>query len=212
LFFSFPKDTIAIKQNETYLYGNDILVAPVMEKGAIEKEVYLPKGNWYNAERNEFFSGEKLYMLNVEEYKKAVFYKEGSFIPTYNCDGENTTEIRRENLNVLYTPSSQKSAYEMYDDDGENANALKSKQFELISFSSNGVNEKGVNIILKSNNWQYKNKPIQRNISLSIPLLSKPVKQVIINNLPIKNYISVNNILQIPVVLKKQPVNIEVKF
>ncbi|XP_039291634.1 myogenesis-regulating glycosidase [Nilaparvata lugens] len=41
-----PQDAVAQKINDEYLLGEDILVAPVLKKGATKRNIYLPKGYW----------------------------------------------------------------------------------------------------------------------------------------------------------------------
>ncbi|MEM1646100.1 MAG: glycoside hydrolase family 31 protein [Ignisphaera sp.] len=43
LFFDFPQDLETYKIEDEYMFGSDILVAPVLEEGAISRKVYLPK-------------------------------------------------------------------------------------------------------------------------------------------------------------------------
>ena len=44
----------AVARGDQYLWGRDILVAPVVEKGATSRQVYLPRGAWY-----DFWTGEQ---------------------------------------------------------------------------------------------------------------------------------------------------------
>ena len=44
LFFDFYKDKTAWKIEDEYMFGPDILVAPVMEENTSERKVYLPEG------------------------------------------------------------------------------------------------------------------------------------------------------------------------
>ena len=44
LFFDFPNDQTAYTVEDQFLFGPDILVAPVVEQGARERQVYLPAG------------------------------------------------------------------------------------------------------------------------------------------------------------------------
>ena len=55
LFFDFPEDTKAYTISNQFMLGDRIMVAPVLEKGKIDRDVYLPGGTW-----SDFWSG-KLY-------------------------------------------------------------------------------------------------------------------------------------------------------
>lgn len=50
LFFDFPKDELCYTIEDQYMFGPDILVAPVLEAGATSRSVYLPEGSdWKDA-------------------------------------------------------------------------------------------------------------------------------------------------------------------
>jgi len=46
LFLHYPDDPQSWRVDDQYLLGSDILVAPVVDKGARDRKVYLPAGNW----------------------------------------------------------------------------------------------------------------------------------------------------------------------
>jgi oligosaccharide 4-alpha-D-glucosyltransferase len=211
LFYNYPSDTNAIKTEDEYLFGDNILVAPVVKKDIPSRTVYLPQGSWYDVETNKLYSGNAFVEMNVSEYKKPLFYKEGSFIPQYENTGENTAEINRKKLKIIYIPFAQKSVYEMYDDDGENKNALAQNQFELIKFSSTGKTTKGISIAMQSVG-NYKGKPSERNVSLTIPAITTKPKTVLINNKPITNFSFENETLTIPVTVKNVAVKVDMKW
>ena len=49
LFYDFPEDPAAWNNEEEFMFGPDVLVAPVMERGQKEKSIYLPAGSrWKN--------------------------------------------------------------------------------------------------------------------------------------------------------------------
>src|SRR5439155_19127363 len=48
LWLHYPKDEEAVKLGDEYLWGRDLLVAPVVEKGATARKLYLPEGTWYD--------------------------------------------------------------------------------------------------------------------------------------------------------------------
>ena len=46
MFFDFPEDEICWQLGEQYMFGDDILFAPIVNRGQTEKQVYLPRGGW----------------------------------------------------------------------------------------------------------------------------------------------------------------------
>ena len=58
LFYNFPGDKKAWDISDEYLFGPDLLVAPIFEAGMTEREVYLPEGaDWVNIENGEITKG-----------------------------------------------------------------------------------------------------------------------------------------------------------
>ncbi len=58
LFFDFPEDSQCWEVEDSYMFGPDLLVSPVMEAGAETRIVYLPKGaKWKDAYTKEVYEG-----------------------------------------------------------------------------------------------------------------------------------------------------------
>jgi alpha-D-xyloside xylohydrolase len=57
LFLSFPADSASWEVEDQFMFGDDILVAPVTTEGAREREVYLPPGSWRDAWTGEQVEG-----------------------------------------------------------------------------------------------------------------------------------------------------------
>ena len=58
VFYDFSADSCAWNVDDQYMFGPDLMVAPVIEEGATAREVYLPKGaKWTNAWTGEQFEG-----------------------------------------------------------------------------------------------------------------------------------------------------------
>lgn len=64
----------------TYLYGPDLLVSPIWEKGKREQEVYLPRGSrWRDAwHREKVFDGGQTIRVHAELYQVPLFIRDGS--------------------------------------------------------------------------------------------------------------------------------------
>lgn len=58
LFYTYPEDTACWEVEDEYLYGPDLLVAPVFQAGQRERQVYLPKGEtWTELATAKVYSG-----------------------------------------------------------------------------------------------------------------------------------------------------------
>ncbi len=58
LFYDFPNDPASWEVEDSYMFGPDLLVSPVMEAGADSREVYLPKGaQWTDAYTHKVYEG-----------------------------------------------------------------------------------------------------------------------------------------------------------
>jgi alpha-glucosidase/alpha-D-xyloside xylohydrolase len=55
LWLHFPDDPTAVIRADEYMWGRNLLVAPVVEKGATTRSVYLPRGAWH-----DFWTGERI--------------------------------------------------------------------------------------------------------------------------------------------------------
>ena len=59
MFYEFPEDAKCWQIKDQYMFGGKYLVAPVLEYGARERDVYLPKGRWENIHTGEVLEGER---------------------------------------------------------------------------------------------------------------------------------------------------------
>ena len=60
LFWLAPGDSRALDCQDQFLIGNDLLVAPVVEKGARSRDIFLPPGEWQDHWTDERFSGSQV--------------------------------------------------------------------------------------------------------------------------------------------------------
>lgn len=141
----FQDDINVLDLKEQFMFGNAMLVAPVVYEGERKKVVYLPKGNWYNYFTNEKFEGGKTYNLQCELDEVLVFVKEGSIIPVYEQEYKNTKNRPNEVTFKIYGDNA-KTLY--YYDDGETNDYLQDK-YNLceVTFENNNYN---VNYVVKS--------------------------------------------------------------
>lgn len=193
LYYQFPNDTTAYAVHDEYMWGENILVAPVLVKGQTEKRFYLPKGNWLDLSTLNLKQGEEWYTRKVNIWDGAItFFKEGSFTPLLLVNkGEsitNSANLKLNNCKVVYVASEQPSKYTMFNDDGASKNSLATGKFELVSFASEGVKKSNVIINVTSNGGSYTGKPANRNFNFIVALQQKQqVKAVKVNGKALKS-------------------------
>lgn len=77
LFYDFPEDELAWDIEYTFMFGPDILVAPIINYKHRKRKVYLPhNNNWINAFTGEKLSGGDFYVIEAPIDFIPVFYKE----------------------------------------------------------------------------------------------------------------------------------------
>ena len=78
LFYEFPKDPMCWDIKDSYLFGPDVLVAPVCYEGARSRQVYLPAGaSWTLANTGEVYNGGVSYEIDAPLSTLPVFLREG---------------------------------------------------------------------------------------------------------------------------------------
>lgn len=77
LFYEFPEDKICYDITDSYMFGADILVAPVCHKHKMERKVYLPEGAlWVNASDGKEYKGGVWYEISAPIGIIPVFLRE----------------------------------------------------------------------------------------------------------------------------------------
>lgn len=91
MLIQFPKDKNCWNIFDQYMFGDDLLVAPVVVEGAVSRKVYLPKGTWTNIFTKEVFEGGKDYEVSAKIHEIPVFTRE---------DGNWNFDIEEKNFNI----------------------------------------------------------------------------------------------------------------
>jgi alpha-glucosidase/alpha-D-xyloside xylohydrolase len=81
LWLHYPDDAAAVARSDEYLWGRDILVAPVTENGAVERRLYLPKGAWYDFWTNENLQGGSEITRPVDLETTPLYVRAGAILP-----------------------------------------------------------------------------------------------------------------------------------
>ena len=86
LFYDFPEDGTAWRTEDCYMFGPDLLVAPVMEAGAAERTVYLPRGAvWKDAWTGEMYEGGRTVTVPAPIDVIPVMIRDGKDFPAFRA-------------------------------------------------------------------------------------------------------------------------------
>lgn len=125
LWLHYPTDARALGMGTEYLWGRDLLVAPVFTKGATSRDVYLPAGDWYDWWTNARVSGGRTVSRPVDLATMPLYARAGAIIPVdpvRQYAGEPVTEPTT--LRVYPGANGQ---FTLYDDDGSSQEYLKGR-------------------------------------------------------------------------------------
>ena len=116
LWLHYPNDPEAVKRGDEYLWGRDVLVAPVVERGATSRRVYLPRGHWYDFWTNERFDGGREIERSVDLETLPLFVREGAILP-FGPVKQYVNENVHGPLSITVYPGAD-GEFHFYEDDG----------------------------------------------------------------------------------------------
>jgi len=130
MWLHYPKDKHACAVRDQYLWGREMLIAPVHKKSATSREVYLPKGTWYDWWTRKAVEGGKTVTRRVDLSTMPIYVRAGAIIP-FDPVRQYTTQAVDEptTLKVYRGADGQ---YTLYDDDGISLDYLKGDSVHIL--------------------------------------------------------------------------------
>ncbi|MAE09463.1 MAG: glycosyl hydrolase [Bacteroidetes bacterium] len=177
LFYEFPNDTLSYSVENEYMFGDEMLVAPVIEREKKIKQIYLPFGSyWYDFWTNKKHDGNQWINVDVNLETIPLFVKAGSFIPMTE-PVNSTDDYSSEKLIVKYYCDSTTvvSSYTMFEDDGSTFGSIEKNEFELLTIERKYIDENLTEYYFKSSGGEYEGQPPKRSIALILIGLSESI-------------------------------------
>lgn len=116
LLLAYPDDAEAVKLGDEYLWGPNLLVAPVVEKGATTRRLYLPKGQWHDWWTGEPLEGPRWVERPVDLAMLPLYARAGGIVPL-DPARQYTSQPVTEPTTVRVYPGAD-GTFTLYDDDG----------------------------------------------------------------------------------------------
>ena len=175
LYYDSPEAKEAYEYKEEYMFGDNMLIAPVTEEinkesGYATVKLWLPEGLWLEYETGEMLQGGKTYerRFTMDEYP--VYVKAGSILPYYgklkNLSGTDQA------VTVRVFPGAEKGEFQLYEDNGEDKNYVKEYATTPLSYTRNGNK---LSVTIGARKGQYKDMPAQRQYYVALPCQKAPI-------------------------------------
>lgn len=108
LFVEFPDDPGAWKVDDEYLFGSQILVAPLLESGMTGRTVYLPEGKWIDYQTEKVYEG-GWHRIEAGSLPIIMLVRDGSVLPHLKL-AQSTAEMDWSKMNLKVYSADKKQA------------------------------------------------------------------------------------------------------
>ena len=123
-------------RSDEFVFGEKILVCPIIEPNAKGRRMYIPRGKWYNFWTEEIVDGGRELWVDADLDSMPIFIKEGAIIPKYPVQqyvGEK--DFKEITLDIYYKYGKEKS--QLYDD-AHDGYDYKKGRYSLRNFKLTG--------------------------------------------------------------------------
>ncbi|MEU9793601.1 glycoside hydrolase family 31 protein [Streptomyces sparsogenes] len=93
VWWRWPKDRALRDCEDAFLLGDALLVAPVLEEGAVRRSVRLPRGRWYDTATGRAYEGPGRVVLDAPLSRVPVLARAGAVVPVAGADGGVELEV-----------------------------------------------------------------------------------------------------------------------
>jgi alpha-glucosidase (family GH31 glycosyl hydrolase) len=129
LWVHYPDDMTAVARGDQYLWGRDVLVSPVVEKGATGRHLYLPRGTWFDFWTEERIEGGKEIDRKVDLETMPLHVRAGAILPLGPIR-QYVDETVDAPVTLLVYPGADGAAG-LYEDDGRTFNYRKGEWMKV---------------------------------------------------------------------------------
>ncbi|WP_187263757.1 glycoside hydrolase family 31 protein [Pontibacter beigongshangensis] len=185
LLLEYPNDPETFKTDGQYLFGRELLVAPVVEKGATSKRVYLPEGEWIDFNDGKTsYKGSRWIDYEAPLEVTPLFVKRGAIIPMMPVmQYIHEQPVYPVSLEIFPAVQNQQATFALYEDDGE-TNDYKKSIYSKTRFSC-ATTKEGYDVKVHGREENGYKVPGSRNYVLKLHLEQKP-KSVLLNGKKVK--------------------------
>ena len=116
LWLHYPDDPVATARGDQFLWGRDLLVSPVVEKGATARRLYLPKGSWFDYWTEERLDGGREIERKVDLETMPLHVRAGTILPLAPVKEYVDQQVADPSTVVVFPGAD--GSFTLYEDDG----------------------------------------------------------------------------------------------
>jgi alpha-glucosidase len=127
LFWEFPADAASATQDSEWMFGDALLVSPVVNEGATLQQIYLPPGQWFDYATGKSYAGAQTIQMATDSQTWQdipLFVRSGSILATQPVE-QYVGQHPAPEITLDIFPGEARAAFTVYDDDGETYNYEK---------------------------------------------------------------------------------------
>ena len=163
LVFDFSGDATALAQRYEYMFGQSLLVSPVVEPKVTTWKSYLPQhaAGWYDFITATPYPGGQEVSTTVDGSRIPVFVRGGSIVPLAATDAQHTGVS--EQIDIRIYPGAD-ATFTLYEDDGSTTSYLQG-QASRITFTWDDAHRK---LTIGKREGSYADMPVTRTFNLQV--------------------------------------------
>lgn len=182
-------DTSLDSISDEYLWGRDVLIAPVTTQGTFARPVTFPGGTWLDlADPSKAYHGGDVITYPAPLAVLPMFVRAGSFIPRADYPMGNVGDYRTDRYTVSYYPVDGTSDGYIFEDDMTTPTTLADGRYSLIKFNgSAGAEEITVSLTAENGKPDYANPEPDKTITFNIHNIAKAPAEVTFDGRKVKS-------------------------
>ncbi len=169
LYYEWPEANNAYLFEDEYMFGDDILVAPVVTKpgsdGMTARRIWLPEGHWFDVCRNKIVNGNRIFTDSYAMEEIPYFYRAGSII--VNNPPMMNLNTRPDRLILKVVPGSNGKT-SLYEDEGD------TEGYKQGAYTTTEISHEGNSLIIHSRVGKFPDMPESRSYTIEFLSVNRP--------------------------------------
>ncbi len=172
LYLDYPDAAEAYQFNDEYMYGDEMLVAPISTPGTVaSRRMWFPPGTWIDYFTGAQFQGPSVQTVAAPLDRMPVFVKAGAIIPTLPYEDHVGQQSNPATILSVYAGAD--GGYQLYSDAGDGLGYEKAQYaWTPITTHQNGEGQQVITI--GGAQGSYPGQPVSRNFQLKVVDASRP--------------------------------------